>query len=450
MATLGNLNSEYEQKDNWSLLPTEIKQKIVKYVPLRTRIGIKRVCKQWLDIVVDLNIQESKMVFIEGRGQSELPYDANSVCNLTRHAFDRTSVMHFPREMDRRSLVKNFPNLVAVHFSLHYIAGIGGIVKLFKELEHFSFTGLRCQIDYTSFDTSRWSCLQDKEENSFRNSTLPPPKPGLKFFNGLVWTNDLFREMLKRGVVGYSMKLRQRPRFALMKQFAMDTEILYDLDLEDNVEIVEFLSQFPKLSTIYARGGLVTMAALKQLTSLTKLSWVGNGRMKWTDDNVLNALMSFGHRLRSLRIGLNLNVELLINAVVKSCPNLVELHVFQMAELDSDRDDFATKEFNVQRIIKRNSFREFRTLKELAKLKTLSINFEDVDMKFVRTFSPEIPEVGAIGEASEWPMTIKQLIRQQFEIVKLKSTAMAIEQGNDAKDKRIRDLESQLAKFQQS
>lgn len=378
-----------DRKDTWSSLPAEIKLKIIKYVPLKTRFAINRVCKQWLDLAKELNNLQTKLVVLDDSTPYVLPFDANSLCNLASHTFDSTLLMVLPRKVDGRKIIKNFPNLLAVYFADGHDRLASVFANECRFLTHLHSKTMTLSNQDRSMD---WSCLYLRCNIPARHLS------SLKFFKGHLYGND-HKEMMKRGLVGRSMGLLNEE-----KEPDSKAEILYDVDLEEKGMIVN-LCRMSKLTTIYGNGDAKALARLEKLTGLIKLSWTDPDADKWTEKVLRDALMPFGHRLRSLRIHVDLNQERIMKAVIKCCPNLEELHVNKTGE-DGDPESWN---------VNRNSYREFKMLQQLIKLKTLSIDLSDVDLKFLKMFDPETPELKSL-ESLTVQISAKEMIYLQFEI----------------------------------
>lgn len=216
------------RKDTWDSLPSEIKEKIVKYVPLATRITIKRVSKQYLDIVTNLNDKQTKLVVI---GQYEFFEDeigVNMVCNIASHSLDHTSVIRFRSSQDGKILVRNFPNIVAVYFSRCLGKVAADVSPSFRNLRHLSC--LSFGNSFTGFEKlhgMELSCLHDYSR-IYNYSTVKLPVMNLKHFAGKVESSEAFEEMLRRGLVGVSLENRKAD-WNLMKHYAVNIEILNDV-----------------------------------------------------------------------------------------------------------------------------------------------------------------------------------------------------------------------------
>lgn len=416
-----------DRRGTWNSLPLEIKQKVLKYVPLNVRIARKQVCKQFRDIVADLNHLETKLVLMGVREQPELPYQANMVCSIASHKFDRTLILHVPLDFYDQQLLEIFPNVIAIHDTRHY-SDFGRSVNMWHKLEHFSCSKQNF-LYYTKSEPKKWSCLRD-----LHHSPSPLSMPNLQFFHGYISNNAAFGEYLKRGLIGYSMK-GSETRSDLILRYAKDTQILYDV----NFESIDLSLRMPKLSAICASGETSQLRRLVQLEGITKLVW---NHLSFNEETFRNALMPWGHRLQSFRVGTEFHPEIVIRAVVQSCPNLVELHINPPMQKDRETDCEYSERLRNQIRFKRNSVREFQALKSLTKLKTLSIDFSEVDVKFLNMFDMDLNELQSITEHEEWPMTIKQLIYYQHEIKARKSVVNVLV----AKNTKIFDLESQLEK----
>lgn len=243
----------------------EIKQKIVKYVPLNTQMAVKRVCKQWHDIVTDLNNLQTKLVYLDEIGTAfkyqpfQLPFDVNMVCNIASHSFDQTLVIHFQSDQDGKSLAKNFPNLVAVYFSCNLDWLAAQVAPMLCNLKHIRAFG----DEFTNverFNGMKWTCLQYSLPHKY--STAPVPLVKLRYFTGTTWSYGTPEEMLRRGLVGIFMENRECAN--LLTQYAMNIEIFYDVDVQDD----GWLSQFPNLTTVYglkAMGRFETPMTIRQL-----------------------------------------------------------------------------------------------------------------------------------------------------------------------------------------
>lgn len=427
-----------EQKREWKSVPIEIKQKIIKYLPIIERFRTNSVNKEWQTITAYLNTNETKLVFTSDKDYTEVDEDVNSVCNLASHTFDRTCILLVPRKLglvESRRILNHFPSLVAIHVTPGNVIFARTGVKKSVDLEHFS-----CHDKspvYLEGESPKISCL----DGYFLGSVTKCPN--LKYYTEDDEEESTLESLLKNGLRGHAMKTfmigapanKVSQYINLINEHGQNTEILYNVDFQEmqTPAFVEFMTRLPKLTTIYGRGTTKDLLLLANVKQLTKLAWNGRHDEIWSEADLRDTLMSFGHRLRSLRIGVRMNLEKAVRAVVETCPNLEHLSIHQYLYTIVDNEEKVAP-VRAELVIARNSFEEFKLLKQLTSLKTCEIEWRDVDVKFLRMLDVESVELKEMCKSGE-PMSIKQMIYVQHKTSALQALA-----------KKVVELESQVAK----